>query len=449
MIDREQLAAGLGRLDPRQREVLDYSLRRRVPDADLGRRFSASPGDVERLRAAAVAALSNDLGVERGEDLGDMLKQLLEPATWALVPREEPSGQEPVGPAATAAQRPAGHRTAGHRPVGADRSAHARSAPPSAAEPAAQAPVEPSPGPPAEPGPPAGERDPGREPVLDMLVGRGTAGGRGGRRRSGSRRVLAGLGAVIAVLAPAGVVAALAIDGGGGVPDAGHGPPAPDTRAFNPEQEETAGEPFPSDPQSAFRYPVARTAGETPLYDEPGGKVKVRIAGKTEWSSPRVLGVVEQRDEWLAVLAPELRNGEVGWVHRTDVESLDTVNWSVHADRSKRVLVVRRGARAVRRFRIGVGREGHSTPTGRFAVTDKLRVSDEGSPYGCCVVALTGHQTRLPEGWPGGDRLAVHATSDTSGLGKAVSLGCMRSDPKDARWLMETLPLGTPVFIRG
>ncbi|MGI8659432.1 MAG: hypothetical protein ACR2LH_00095, partial [Thermoleophilaceae bacterium] len=87
MIDREQLAAGLGRLDPRQREVLDYSLRRRVPDADLGQVLSGSPGDVERLRAAAVEALSNDLGVERGEDLGNMLKQLLEPATWALVPR--------------------------------------------------------------------------------------------------------------------------------------------------------------------------------------------------------------------------------------------------------------------------------------------------------------------------------------------------------------------------
>jgi hypothetical protein len=417
MIDREQLAAGLGRLDPRQREVLDYSLRRRVPDADLGQVFSGSPGDVERLRAAAVEALSNDLGIERGEDLGNMLKQLLEPATWALVPRAEPIAAE----------------TAARAPV----------------EPSPDPPVEPSPDPLAEPRSPAGERDPAREPVLDMLVGSGpgTAGEQGGRRRSRSRRALVGLGAVLAVLAPIGVVAALA--GGGGVPDTGSGPQAPGTRPFDPEPEEAAGEPFPSDPQSAFRYPVARAAGRTALYDRPGGKVKARIAGQTEWSSPRVLGVVERRDEWLAVLAPELRNGEVGWVRRADLDSLDTVSWSVHVDLSKRVLVVRHGARAVRRFRVGVGRAGHSTPTGRFAVTDKLRVSDEGSPYGCCVVALTGHQTRLPEGWPGGDRLAVHATSDTSGLGEAVSLGCMRSDPKDARWLMEAVPLGTPVFIRG
>ena len=49
------------------------------------------------------------------------------------------------------------------------------------------------------------------------------------------------------------------------------------------------------------------------------------------------------------------------------------------------------------------------------------------------MLALTGHQTKLPPGWPGGDRLAVHATADLSGLGKQVSLGCMRTDPKDTQ----------------
>jgi hypothetical protein len=62
-------------------------------------------------------------------------------------------------------------------------------------------------------------------------------------------------------------------------------------------------------------------------------------------------------------------------------------------------------------------------------------------------VALTGHQNQLPDGWPGGDRLAIHATNDVRGLGEAVSLGCMRTDAEDARWLMDSVPLGTPVFI--
>jgi len=184
------------------------------------------------------------------------------------------------------------------------------------------------------------------------------------------------------------------------------------------------------------------------LYTEPGGKTKARLEPKTEWNSPRVLSVVERRDGWVAVLAPELENGEVGWIEEDVAGNLGSVSFSVHADLSEREIVVKRDGRRVRGFKIGVGRSTNPTPVGRYAVTDKLRVSDPASPYGCCVIALTGHQVKLPEGWPGGDRLAVHATQDLSGLGQAVSLGCMRSDPKDAKWLLDTLPLGTPVFVR-
>ena len=148
------------------------------------------------------------------------------------------------------------------------------------------------------------------------------------------------------------------------------------------------------------------------------------------------------------MLVPELKNGRVGWIRMDRVAHLGAVGWSLNADLSTRALVVRRDGRVVRRLRVGVGRAGHSTPTGRFAVTDRLRMSDPASPYGCCVLALTGHQTRLPPGWPGGDRLAVHATADLSGLGHAVSAGCLRAHPRQARWLIENVPLGTPVFIR-
>ena len=218
-------------------------------------------------------------------------------------------------------------------------------------------------------------------------------------------------------------------------------------RPFDPEKD-AIGDPFPSDPESAYHFPVGHFRGPRLLYDRPGGKPVVRIGWRTQWGSPRVLAVVKRRGSWIAVLAPELKNGKVGWIRIRRIGSFDTISWSLHADLSKRLLVVRREGKVIRRVRVGVGRPGHSTPIGRFAVTDKLRVRDPGSPYGCCVLALSGHQTRLPPGWPGGDRLAVHATSDLSGLGNAVSLGCMRSDPRDARWLIKRVPLGTSVFIR-
>jgi hypothetical protein len=235
--------------------------------------------------------------------------------------------------------------------------------------------------------------------------------------------------------------AAVMLAGGG---ETGGSSPA-QARPFRPELDDG----FPANISGAGRYPVARIEGRQLLYDRPGGTPKIRIADRTEWNTPRVLSVVKHRPGWLAVLVPELKNGRVGWMRIDQVKRLGSVKWSLHADLSRHLLVVRSGRKTLRRFLIGVGRPGHSTPKGRFAVTDKLHVTDPASPYGCCVLALSGHQTRLPPGWPGGDRLAVHATADLWGLGHDVSLGCMRAHPRTARWLIKHVPLGSPVFIHG
>ncbi len=99
-------------------------------------------------------------------------------------------------------------------------------------------------------------------------------------------------------------------------------------------------------------------------------------------------------------------------------------------------------------MRVAVGRPANPTPLGRFAVTDKLRPNGPASPYGCCIVALTGHQTKLVPGWPGGDRLAVHGTPQPHTVGEAVSLGCLRGGEAPMQRLMKSIPLGSPVFIR-
>jgi L,D-transpeptidase catalytic domain len=446
MIDRKQLAEALGRLDPRDLEVLDYSLRRHVPDNDLAAVFDCGPSEVARMRAAAVERLANDLGVQRGSDLGHVLTALLDQSTWDLVPGARPADSPiPAAPAPDAA--PAAPTDGSGPPAGAP-------LPPT--EPASQQPPIATPadqkaGPasagPDKPSSTSVGPDDGRRPVLGMLA-RGSAAKRpatapDGTEREGSRPWLIAASALIAVLVAVGIGSVLLLSdtGSSSAADQDAG-----TRPFVPREEEI-GDPFPSEPESAHRYPVAILERSTMLADGPGGKPKVRISPKTEWDSPRVLSVVERQGDWLAVLVPELRNGEVGWVREDQVGRLETVGWAIKADVSKRVLVVEREGEVIRRLKIGVGRKDHPTPLGRYAVTDKLKVSDPGSPYGCCVVALTGHQTKLPEGWPGGDRLAIHATPDLSGLGEAVSLGCMRSDPEDARWMMDEVPLGTPVFV--
>src|SRR5918993_3103087 len=105
MIDRTKLAEALGRLDPKDREVLDYSLRRHVPDNDLAAIFGCGPSDVARMRAGAVERLADDLGVQRGADLGQVLTALLDAATWdGLEPAESLEQASAAVPPAAAAE---------------------------------------------------------------------------------------------------------------------------------------------------------------------------------------------------------------------------------------------------------------------------------------------------------------------------------------------------------
>src|SRR4051794_3009693 len=94
MIPPEQLVAALERLDPRDLEVLDLSLRRHVPDEALADVMGWAPAEVARRRAAAIEHLADDLHVERGEDLGLVLKALLQPETWSSVDEK----RWPAGP---------------------------------------------------------------------------------------------------------------------------------------------------------------------------------------------------------------------------------------------------------------------------------------------------------------------------------------------------------------
>jgi L,D-transpeptidase-like protein len=376
VIPPEQLTAALVRLDPRDWEVLDLSLRRRVPDNALADVLDVDEREVARRRAAAIEKLADDLGVQRGYDLGAVLKALLDTGTWEA--------------------------------------AEAQGAP--------SAPV-------AKPPPTPKEEDP--EPAT------------GRSRPGGFRRVLIAVAAVVAALAAAGGAAAVVLNVSS---DDGNGTGSSGPRPFTPQKGGPLAQPFPSDPDVSFRYLTANVRRPTVLYSSPGGQRKLKIPGRTEWGSPRVLSVVQQSGRWLGVLVPELPNGEVGWLPQREAK-LGGVVWSVHVDVSKRRIKVRKDGNLVRKMRTAVGSSEHPTPTGRFAVTDKLHVDAGGSPYGCCVLALTGHQRDLPPDWPGGDRLAIHATKDESTIGHPVSLGCMRVKSSHARWMIRKIPAGTPVFI--
>jgi lipoprotein-anchoring transpeptidase ErfK/SrfK len=196
------------------------------------------------------------------------------------------------------------------------------------------------------------------------------------------------------------------------------------------------------------RWLTARVVRPVWLRAAPGGRRLARLRTRTEFGSPRVLGVVRPRGGWLQVIATERANGRPAWIP-TAAARLGATDLSLQVDRSRRTLILRRGDRVLQRTPVAVGRPQTPTPLGRFAVTDKLRTMRADSPYGCCALALSGHQPRLLPGWPGGDRLAIHATPQPQSIGHAVSLGCLRAPTRDVRLLLRRVPLGAPVFIRG
>ncbi len=183
--------------------------------------------------------------------------------------------------------------------------------------------------------------------------------------------------------------------------------------------------------------------------ERPNGRVLAVVGDRTEFGSPRTFAIFARRGaHWFGVAAPELANGRLAWINaRSSSVRLVRVSIRIEVDLSRRQLTVRGHGEVLRRIRVAIGRPGSPTPVGRFAVTDKLPGARFSSAYGCCILALSGHQTKLPVGWSGGDRLAIHATNDPQDIGERVSAGCVRGLDIDLRYLMHVVPLGTAVVI--
>lgn len=187
---------------------------------------------------------------------------------------------------------------------------------------------------------------------------------------------------------------------------------------------------------------------DTPVdvHASPGGRVVGRVGRRTPFGTRTALAVVGRRGGWLAVMTDLTPNGRPGWVP-TAGAVLQRQPYTIVIDRSARTLTVRRGASAVRAFRVAVGAPGTVTPLGRAGVTDTLLFPTGAGPYGCCAVALTSRQTNLPPTWKGGAQIAIHGTADESVIGRAVSLGCVRTRNADIRWVVRNVPAGALVTV--
>jgi hypothetical protein len=195
----------------------------------------------------------------------------------------------------------------------------------------------------------------------------------------------------------------------------------------------------------AFAIARLRPGARLGLWSEPGGNRLETVGPRTEFGSPVVFSVAKSRGRWLGVETADVPDGQLGWIRR-DPRQVDLywTKYSLHADLSGLSLSLRYGKATIARFLVTVGAPGSETPVGRYGITDALSF-DESPFYGCCALALSGRQTQLPEGWIGGDRLAIHGTPGP--VGGAESHGCIRATDATMRELFRRVPLGAPVFV--
>jgi lipoprotein-anchoring transpeptidase ErfK/SrfK len=170
--------------------------------------------------------------------------------------------------------------------------------------------------------------------------------------------------------------------------------------------------------------------------------VSAVVTSRTEFGSRTSLPVVRARGPWLEVISTKLHNGVPGFVRRAHVY-LARNPLAIDVDLSRRLLRVWRHGAVVLRAAVGIGAARSPTPIGRFGVTDKLTDLNPAA-YGCCILALSAHQTHLPPGWAGGDRIAIHGGG---GIAAATSNGCLHASEAVLRWLLRRVGLGTEVDV--
>jgi hypothetical protein len=260
-----------------------------------------------------------------------------------------------------------------------------------------------------------------------------------GRRRDRARLGLAALGGLIPIVP---IIIALSLSGGGR--------PAGDTATAGSLYTPVARAPTtPSQHLLASSGAlVALVTRPTSMRSRPGGHVFARVGRHTPFGSRQALWVVRRSGPWLGVVSPLAGNGKLGWVAASDT-SLARVKWQLRVSLAARRLSILLGGHLVQRYNVAIGAPASPTPTGRFAVTDRLNTGDPSGPYGCCILALSAKAPHAIQGWNGGDRIAIHSTPEAWTIGQAVSHGCVRLTLTEGRWLLAHIPLGTPTLISG
>ena len=176
------------------------------------------------------------------------------------------------------------------------------------------------------------------------------------------------------------------------------------------------------------------------------GHILVVLANPGRFGEQRVFLVKSRRPGWEQIYLPLRPNGRTGWVEDRDVDlSLD--DYSVGVSLSAHRVTVYKGGVLVNSESAAIGASATPTPVGHFYIDELLAQPDPEGVYGPYAFGLSAFSDVIYGFGGGPGQVGLHGTNDATGIGTAVSHGCIRIANAEIIKLAHMLPLGTPVVI--
>jgi hypothetical protein len=243
-----------------------------------------------------------------------------------------------------------------------------------------------------------------------------------------------------------------------GLPPVGGQQPPPSSGGGEPQPAEPAAEDSPrrpvyaalSDERRRTRWAHALERATVRVRPKSGARKVARLRYDTEDGFPEVylvLGRYTGADgrQWLRIRVPMRPNGRTGYVRRNALGGLHLVTTFLDIDKRRLRATLYRSGKRVWRARVGVGKPGTGTPSGRFYIRERIRVRQRGSLYGPLAFGTSAY-SRLTD-WPGGGVVGIHGTNQPQLIPGRPSHGCVRIRNDDVRRLGKLMRIGTPIRI--
>jgi hypothetical protein len=154
---------------------------------------------------------------------------------------------------------------------------------------------------------------------------------------------------------------------------------------------------------------------------------------------------VDRSTTWYRIRLPILPNNSTGWVPRSALGDLYTVDTHLYVNRKTFTATLKRNGVPIFKTRVGVGRPSWPTPAGRFYVRNKL-IGFTQPVYGPVAFGTSARSNVLTD-WPGGGFIGIHGTNEPGILPGRVSHGCIRLPNDTILKLARLMRVGTPVTI--